>query len=316
MPDIYYSTQATMNGPWLLDSQALRDLDDRIESEWTRLENLQEELLDKQAQERFEDWVKSGIIKRAKKELERIREEVSEDSLYLNRSEKVVEIGFTDGSTYKNDGLGPAQRENALLQKLPNSFRYSVTRAGINCRVNCSGNSLRIDVSPNENPAARELFVSIRQWAERYKPPIWQRAWGWLGGIQWMIWVLIWLLGLLFISVPGKSETVREAKDLINIGITDTNLARAVSVLLQLQSNYYPNATTQTPSWFWVIFLGGFVICVLTSFFPKTILGIGKGDTRIRNWKFWMNLIGVSIPSFLFVSLIWPQFLQFIIALF
>lgn len=322
MAEILYATEATLEGPWLLDRRALEELEKVVEGEWQGLNQSLQDKLEQEAEEQLERGINRGYYKNNKKELARIKKEIHADPPYWARSEKTLTLGFSDGGSFISDSFNKPLRESTLYEKTATELDYSLKSADIQAGIHCSGKRLRINASPNNAQVARELYVSLRQWADKYRPPIWQRIWVWLDGWQWPIYIVFAfasLLALASVKSPAKLEIEKLGKSLIDSGINQTNLFTGIKVLLQLQLNYFPSSTTTStniPLWFWLIVVGGLVISTVISLHPKTILGIGRGERKIGFWRLWMNLVGITLPSLLFVSIVWPQLITFIVNLF
>jgi ABC-type Fe3+ transport system permease subunit len=169
---------------------------------------------------------------------------------------------------------------------------------------------LRLTTSPESSQHARELFVTLRNWAVTHQPPLWQRLWGHLYGVHWFIWlsILVGVMPFLPSASEGVEHLVRsQAQELLRDGLSQEEVLRAVELLLISTAKWAPNVKPiALPAWYKVVLFGGLAASVMLSIRPKVIVGVGRGRQVLDRWRWWMKFVGVTIPGLLFGSFIWP----------
>ncbi|MCX6828948.1 MAG: hypothetical protein NT002_06650 [candidate division Zixibacteria bacterium] len=315
---IQYPTEMRIAGPWLLNDEALQQLDNILDEEWKRLESSRESLLTKDAEERLQYRQEQGLHKDIS-EGERISliNELRESASYpLRRSNRNINITLKGGGTYKAERFSTVMRDNTLLNEIATGFSTDLESADMRYRINVSSeqNELRIDVSPEQAPAAREAFVAFRQWAIKNSAPSWQRILGRFSEFGLPILIALFM-GMLFsiMAINTTQDARRRAKALLEQGITQQNETEAIELLLIMRTDYDPKSSgVLIPYWFKVVFGGGLLSAIVLSIKPKTILGIGRGTKIIGRWRLWHRIVSIIIPGLLFTSFILPTIVDWI----
>jgi hypothetical protein len=109
---------------------------------------------------------------------------------------------------------------------------------------------------------------------------------------------------LLFFSAVAESETKRgrqtlvaQAREMLSRGLKPADQPRATELILAFLSGYAPpGAETSTPAWWWAYVGGGFLVCVLASFPPRTVIGIVKGASSVERWRRWIKFMSFTLP--------------------
>lgn len=174
---------------------------------------------------------------------------------------------------------------------------------------------LTIDVAPEPPETGNEIFVELKNWADSIKSPF---LYQWVlfaprQGYQ-AIFGLLVLIASLTAYNPAptaadyKATLKQEARDLLRNGINQQNQAKALELVLALESDYIPPGTKakkqRWPSgWYLIaIYVFGFL-----SFTPSICIGIWAGRQRLRWWKWWLKFNTYTIPILLFAHYVQPQ---------
>lgn len=320
---IKYPTEFKGNGPWLLDENALLELDQILESEWLKLEGIRNNLIDEAAKKEVEELNdKFGTYKTKSAKKKKI-DEIKNDNLRfygLKRSTKKISI-MLKNKKYETDRLLSAIQDNALTEEVATAFDADIESGEVKCKVHTSdwSDHLYIDVSPETSREAREIYVVLRNWSEKYSPTIWQKLWNKFHGITWGVWLLMLVIMALFVSINSTSSltsTYQRARELLDKGITEENSTEAIELLLIMQTNYDPINQVKTSNVsltpIKVVFWFGLIINILLSPKVKVVLGIGKGRQKINLWKFWYKFVSITIPGFVFVWFVAPYIVNII----
>jgi len=221
-------------------------------------------------------------------------------TIRLKKNKKVIVKSF-----------GEALREQSLSEEMPDGFTFDLRSGDITCTIDMRQNgSLDISVSPEHLPESRELFATLQRWAGPTRPPTWQRFWMSLNPIQWALWLCLLMVSGLMIddSKSHAKEAFRnQAHQLLKDGISQDEQIKAIETILALQADYVPvGQQSRTPGWFMLLIFGGFAICVVLTFTPKSLIGIGRGQEAIGRWRKWMRFVFMIVPGFIFLNIIWP----------
>ena len=221
-------------------------------------------------------------------------------TIRLKKNKKVVVKSF-----------GEALREQSLMEEEPVGFTFALRTGEIRCTIDMRDDgSLDISVSPEHLQESRELFAALQRWAAPKRPPIWQRFWVLFNPIQWGFWITLLLVSGLIVndSKSYAKETFRnQAHQLLKDGISQDEQIKAIETILAIQAEYIPpGQQSGTPGWLKLLIFGGFAICLVLTFPPKSLIGIGKGQVAIVRWRKWMRFVFIIVPGFIFLNIVWP----------
>jgi len=294
MSEVLYPTEFSIRGPWLIDQDQLLALDTLIEEEWNRLTQRRQQLIADYQEESNSDRVPYN----------------------LDPESKDVVIIFKSGATLKTSSFKDSLRDPSTSEEIPVGFKVELSSAEIRLKLSSSlwDDGLKLNVSPSDIREARELLVTIKQWMKDNAAPLWQRIWSQIAGIHWMgFFLFIYVAGTFFSTSPAERETKNLARQLLEDGISSSNIDEAIQYLLALELDYYPGISAAEPApWFPFVFWSLLALSIIASFKPKVLLGIGKGKVIVQRWKWWLRFIGVSIPTFLVGSVLVPMLIDFI----
>lgn len=285
--ELLFSTTLKLRGPWLFETKQLLTLDEILE------------------RFRFKYPGPDGYGRESEKSL----------TVYLSRDRELKTSSFQEAISH----IG-SQDENA------EGFEYAARTPNITALVQLARKKpakkgeeeeprFEITVSPKSSTGSYEIFMELKEWADSIAAPVWQ---------QWILFeprslyrvilafVVLIFLGVSLNSAPTtadyKEAVKQEARKLLQDGINPQNEARALELLLALQSDYIPPGIKPPQArrpigWFLIL------IYVLTflSFTPTVCIAIWAGRRRLRLWKFWMKLNTVTIPTLIFGHWISPQ---------
>lgn len=315
MAQLHYSTQENLGGPWLLEMEALLKLDSIISKGWGQLEARRNQLINEGAEKSLANERDQGLLKDFSEEQlkTRLEELIAEPKYPLLTEVKELRVFLDDGARFEVADFKSAEENDILINFVPTGFEYEIKSADIRCNILLDRrlNELKIEVKPEEFPESKNFFMGLRNWAKKYSAPSWQKFWVQRGGAQWLIWLIVLVISIVFILIQSTNVTnvaKSRAMELLDNGISPFNLPEAIELLLILETNYDPSGQISLgiPTWLIVVFFVGMFICVLLSITPKTILGFGKGQDRINKWQAWIKFVGVTFPTLIFGSVIWP----------
>jgi len=315
MRGLQYSTDDIIEGPWLLDTNALKDLDSIIQKHWRSLESRRNQLLDLAVDDEY---------KKYEKQLSISHQYVSEQLELFRRSHPVYSVSYLQiclrykKSRYFCESFESAFRERSLFDSIPNGFAIEFNSVDIKCKIDLSEqNGMSINVVPEEVMESQELFLDIYQWTIRHRAPYWQRLWGKIadrGYWPYFAIVVVSSLVLLVINTFSANSEIlalqEAAQRLIDQGLSTSNMPQAIELLLKMQ--ILDRSTIEFPGWYTVVVFGSIILGIILHIRPKIVLGIGKGSNYLRSWKIWQVLVGVTIPTLIFYNFVLPPVVNFI----
>ena len=314
MTEVYYDTHLLESGPWLLSEAALIKLDEIVTAEWGNLRRRREVLVEARVTSHIKRYYANEEID--KKRLSAIRER-EEGNLEDKRR---LKISCRGGKSISVATFAEALRSPEAMGERPKGFVLSLECADVHAEIELRGYDGKIDLSvrPVEAPEARELFVELRRWVLEFRPPAWQRIWRNYFGLHWIIWALALWLSLIPLSQSpdgSRQATIAEGQQLLVGGLNDQEVRPAVETLLKLAVDKN-EGERPIPSWLKILFFGGFGMCILLSFTPRSSLAVGGGAQVVKFWQWWAQLVGITLPIFLFSTFVWPYLESFIKAIF
>lgn len=306
MPGLIDSTSEEIRGPWLLSEEALLALDRVMSDELDRLRpHLQRKLNeDVEAELAYSYISEKNSIDEKRREIE---SRLLKYSTY-NESREVV-IYYSKKSKYEGHTFEEAIRKHELLAVVPNRFtaKYRSGEFAYGVEIREVSKKLTIETRPEGSPEAKEIYTALYRWATKYQSPKWQQWWFSLNGLQWVLWLFVLFLSTLILPDTAKETYRNQARQLLQGGISQEEVTKSIEVILALETDYSPPGSEfKFPIWFKIIFFAGFVVCLASSFAPKSTLGIGQGPRRIKLTRAYTRIIIIGIPSFIIINIIMP----------
>lgn len=293
MIEIHAATSLQLRGPWLLDLDAIRDLDRILTSTLPALEDERDA------------WVYAKIKSTS---ADGLRDSQRVEKLFP-RPDLVYELDLGKNRILRVSSFDELRAHPGLDGENPTSFRATITFNERPFVLSLEGNHkhLVVDV-PRSSAHALKFIADIREWSERYGPSAVQVWWLRLRPVFWVFFVIATILFVPSNDSPGEPWRSR-ALDFAKNGVGQEQLPEALRTLLALQVHAPP--PSEAPSLrgmaVWASALLG---CILLSICPSLVIGLGKGRSYIRRWRLWMKLVTISIPALIFTTMLWPTFLD------
>jgi hypothetical protein len=326
MPSISYPTSLNIDGPWILDAKNLEDLDRLADSCWNSMCEKRAALIESALANWKEKRLTSEPVLKKTGELEderQEREHLEKMYPFEVKSRKIV-VYLSGGRSAEGQIFGELTALASVHEEIPRGFDLSmeVARSKLNVRVepDYSGAlELRISTSSNEDPYAQELFGKLQNWATEIQPKRWLHWWLTLRPLSYILSGLtllaMWAAFLISINPitvadPGPGPLHRQAWDLLKEGITQANEAKAIGILLAMESDYgaSPVKTTRRTIRFQVWIYLGLALIVSAAFrvAPKGAIGLWDGRRKVARQRKWIRIVSVSIPSLVLTSILIP----------
>jgi hypothetical protein len=310
MANLDVPTFLEIPGAWLLDQQACDELDDIVSKQWEEMSRYRESLVAKETERRYGELIEwsgnSESSSEVKAELRARVKKDAEDSYALTASCS-VKVELANKATITAESLRDAQKEPAVRDHQIRSINYDLRAADVRCTIELDdgvlSNRFKLSVVGEDRQLRLGIFNAFEKWTDKHQQPFairrWTRVWT---SAMWGTAVFAWWIVLTIVmDLSNRSESIskKAARDLLSKGIASPEDERsAIELLLSLASGFNKAALPQPDhTWFWHLTLFAFVVLVALSIVPSHIvIGVGKGKARHTFWKWWLKLIGVTIP--------------------
>src|SRR5258706_1711545 len=110
-----------------------------------------------------------------------------------------------------------------------------------------------------------------------------------------------------------QERTIKgQARELLKSGVNASNDKKALEILLAIESGYEappspPSSSPRISRRSTALVIGTFLCCLIFSFPPRSVLGIGRGEKVLQRWNWWLKFISVSVPGYLASIYLWPR---------
>jgi hypothetical protein len=318
---ISYPTALTIRGPWLLDQAALEVLDEIFSDQRPALHEHAKAELESFARRRAQEDARPDTKPEELESGVRWFVEHYRGSYDVSWSNAVLFL--RGGRTVKAPTLGEAIKHPVGTDETAVSMTYSLKVGKVEAEIALPGRygfqpALQINVSPQDDSSAQELFGALRNWALEYGPPPWQQKWlkfqpGF--GTAAFFWLFIFLIFWMGASTElYKGDFRHQAHTLLDKGLKPTDQVEALRLILALSSDYDPARKLfyrPGPQFYgWLIL--GFVVLTSMSFCPDTVIGIWAGKRTLERWKRWIIILWITIPGYLLTAILLPKLLRLV----
>jgi len=319
MPELIYPTRTKIRGPILISAASLRELDSILAEQMQSLRSLQSQMVEERVDETIEESRKGGTLGMDVEEERKRYRKIFRSGHLGNESTSLV-LYFSNGGRLKAKSFQEAAAHAEISQNLATSFNLSVECGTISLRMTAESDSfdteLTLDVSPSDVEASKNLFSALKRWLREIQAPRLQQWWCTIGHARFVPWTAFVIA--LFIALgaslgnPDSNYYKEQARELVKQGISPANQQKALETLLALESDYIAPVSHGVGHWFWFFFIGGTIVCLILSYPPKIVLGLGVGEDKIVRWRRWTRLVLVVVPGFIAANFVYPFIIQVI----
>jgi hypothetical protein len=315
-----FPTERQVQCPLLIDAAQLEALDAIIDHHTGPLSALKERELEDVTSRELQRRLTRGFLKEDQLEAQKPRVREFTRSTKFDKDGRSVRLYLSRGREIQAQRFSEAVSQPIGEQETPLGFALFFRIGNVRARailVDSWRQELSLEVEPNDNEAAQELFGALSNWASDIEAPKWQQKWVAIRDYIVPI-VFFWVvLGLIFVPVlnwegAGRRANEAEVRKLLAQGITPSNQQRAFNLLLAIESNYDSGGTgaSLVGVRYWSYFGIGALILVMALIAPHVSIGVWGGKHQLRRWRWWLKTVTVTIPVLLVGSLILPWILH------
>lgn len=229
---------------------------------------------------------------------EEVVRKIISSSYPYKKHEHKVEVVCKSNRIFKARSFKEIADDLQIANELPTQAVCTYSNAGFRLKVELfTGYSqgISIAVSPPDTALTMRLLQQISSWVEsKRKVELWRRIAMPLTvtGFSSSVWLAIMAPLGVRRTVSERPSVVEQARKLLEDGIDDTMSAKAIELLLRLETRHYAEHEEIYFAWWW---LAGLAVCIgtvlATLLRPKSTLGLGRSAKRL---KFYQNIAKVS----------------------
>jgi len=291
---LIYPTSKSIDGPWLLDKNDLEELDVIIDKIYSKFS----ESVDIKSTE-------SAFEKKSNSTKEEIKKEIESERKYIKdykRDNKTVTILYNNEIKFKGKTIKEiivhTQKTDFKAKKIYVTVNYGSSHKFLLIINNNDYGNIIFEIDCYDNEIRDELLFDVNNWINKRKQNRLIQLWSDWGKIVSYGILAIMFLSLLFIKISNNNQ---QAYDIINHGVDSTNIYKAVELTLSSQVGYSPEHPANNTSILNIIIHSkvwfiGILLTIILFVSPKTTIGIGKSEDRMKFYKFWIKLNIFSIP--------------------
>jgi len=306
MASITLPTSVSIPGPWLLTPQNLTELDSVIDSCF--------ESMQKQRQRTIENILAS------QQNEQKIKGRPIEDEYPLNINHRAVTVYLGGGRTADGVRFSDLTTLAHIQDEKPRGFRLkaALAKSSVEIQLNSWDNKeLTVDVKSDDNDFAQELLGRIQNWSSELQSRKWLHVWNNLAFFAFFFIILILTINICAVvyartseTLYGPSTTLQQARELVRQGVTSVNEAKAVELLLSLQTGTYSTPAIivrhHVNSWIWMLLILLDFLGVAASFPPRGAIGLWAGRRSVDAQKRWIRIVTITIPGLLLTTVFMP----------
>ena len=314
MPTVIHATHIDIDGPIVVDRDALERLDRILARESQRLKAIRDSVLSLAEQTQIEEE-KNDVYRWRGAEMteEQIAERLTAIRARLPRSvgyrEELLEITLKlkSGKKIKVSSFEEASRSTELIDERVTDLEieYVANELDTNISKGWLKGGLSLKVRPETSPNAGELYSVLKQWCESTRSHGYMNVWFRAQQHSFVLFFLSALI-MLFAALPipqhqMKQRAVHFARD----GVRPGQEGEALQTLLAMAADYEPTSSSflsSKHSLALLLFLA--VTLIVVQFAPKFEIGLGVGTARIDRARTIGKLFFISVPLYILALLI------------
>lgn len=219
----------------------------------------------------------------------------------INRFAEITKYEFSPHSE---------DRQELVSTCLYIKFSLNMRSETIDCDVEMEDNQIFIRVSPEQVQEASTIFLKFDQWTRRFIYPRWLYWWRQFRGFHFLVILTIVLsVATWGIANPGNKEFKIEVNQLIEDGLSEEEIPRALELLLISKSGQTSKTKSiQIKPLYKTFLIVSLAVAIIGSFPPTSRIAIGKGIISIQRQKKWLKFISVVLPSFIAMGILASAF--------
>jgi hypothetical protein len=316
MPSIAYKTELSVKQPWLIETKSLLELDAVVD---TCIVKMREQLPSEIEAEvnNYVDRYESNMSESEKiAAADRHRLRISTSAAYLQDTRGLT-VFLSGGRTAEAQTFDELIGLPHVHTEVPRGFRLRGHLGQTVVNVKLDAYELSVTVAPEKSELSLELFGLLQNWVTEIQPSKWLRKWYAWKDLIWFLlflWIMLSVYFTAAVLVDGSQQELRQqGRELVARGIDSSNQARAIGLILAIESQYeppQPGPRSHLGVRFWSCFVVGCLVLLVLGFPPKGAIGLWGGRSALKRQRNWVKLVSVSIPSLIVTRVALPWLLR------
>ncbi len=304
MSTLHISGNKKFKGPWFIGFKELEELDEVFEFIVQKIDN--------SAYNEFEDFAKDEIQKGLYKNLDdRINHEVE---YYKNQKTKNVVLSSPDNKELIDDSIKNILKDSKLIDFSPISLSFKVEHKYSNkflFSINKSTESLSYSIECYNHSCKEEIKYEIEKWINKYKPNLFMKLWNQLSIVLFILslfTIFVSYNNIVDIEYPNfKLNYKNEINELLKHGVNKENETKSIELILKYITDYQPEKVVGIETYnktAIVIMCISIFVFLISTFSPKTTLGIGRFQRHLVWYNLYSKFVLVTLPSVIIIPIL------------
>lgn len=249
-----------------------------------------------------------------------IRQSAIRDDGWCKESRTIV-ISLSHGRQLEVKNFTEAAEHPGLDKEIPRGLELDYKVYPLRVRVKIDNSiwleGLEVSVKPNDSELAQAMFGSLSHWASDVAAPFWHQRWRQLRLLFFLVFLsgLFMSFGLVIGKSTDQSRNKQEAHQLLEHGIDSGNEARAISLILALESGYAGQSTKGSNRGL-AYFVAVLFLLSLLIMSPANAIGLWRGKIVLAMYRGWTRFVSVTIPLFVVGAFVKPWVINWLTNLF
>ncbi|MDF2437718.1 MAG: hypothetical protein K0Q95_2094 [Bacteroidota bacterium] len=313
MGQLYTTGENNIDGPWLIGKEDLADLDEILKSVEVKLS----ESLEKEIHHIALEGVEQGDYATLDEALEKkrkyhYRSNQKSNATLISKNGKFLEDNTIFGllKDPKLTDFHPKELKVIIEKGLKNRFSLTVSTV--------YDGELKYSIQCFDHDIQEEIHYAITNWIEKHRPnkikQFWSQNYFIIGGLFGFITLITFIVMVQEPTVDLKKLYGKEIQEILKQGVNKDNHDKAIEILLRYTTGYIPEnflPVKKISSLVIQIFSISTFLTLVSILRPKTTIGIGTTKQIMKFYKFYVNLVLITIP----LTFIIPPLIDWIKAL-
>jgi hypothetical protein len=319
MASIGYPNKLSISGPWFFEAKNLTELDELITSCIKDMQLRRDESVTLQVAQEKEKLGES--VQQLYPNQGDLEEKIATSYPWNIKTRSVV-VYLPGGRTAAGESFKDLMTLPHLHKEVPRGFaaKAVVANTRIELKLQSWGSrDLDIEVFSSDDRFEQELLGKFQNWVSDIQPKRLLQLW--LDNsfiftvlIFFCCLVLPTVIGIISAPEEGANPVRQQAWEMAKSGVNTLNEAKAIQIILSLESGYEPTPVHRERHYPGVRFWSWVLIVYLVLFAmrkpPQGAIGLWGGKRVLKKQRLWLRTISISVPSLIGTSLILPMVLN------
>ena len=292
-----------ITGPWFLGNFELEELDDVFEF----IDAEMVKAFDVEIEEMANEYIKSGIQMELPLAITHIKKSRS------FRNIKKVTLISKDETRLIDQSLRGILKDSKIKDFKPKELRLEIEHGRSNELTlvikKAFDGELSYSVKCSKPDSQEEIRYKLDNLLEKHKPSKFKQIWNKYAFFVGLLSVFFILTSFYIYAIKDstdvKSFYQSDINNILKTGVNNDNQNKAIELFLKYSSEYRPENTRSNSifdkSFYKILSISIFVL-LISIFYPKTVIGIGRDKNTLKFYRFYTKFILITLPSIFIIS--------------